>query len=63
MGWSKVTIADGSTEGFGPLCCSLWWVDMVRCGSARRVRASYGQAIVADGSTGGFGFLCCSLRE
>ena len=67
-GSGKVTVADGSTEDFGPLCCSLWRVDDASYGTAWPGRArhgttSYGEATVADGSTGTFGSLCCSLRR
>jgi hypothetical protein len=34
VGWSKVTVADGSTENLGSPCCSLRRVDAVRFGRA-----------------------------
>jgi hypothetical protein len=59
-------VADGSTEGASPLCCSLGRVVeagqcTVRLGAAWLGMARYGKVKVADGSTGGLGFLCCSL--
>jgi hypothetical protein len=64
----EATVADGSTEGFSPLCCSLLRVVGVQLGGARHDMARcgvawYGRVIVADGSTEGLGSPCCSLRR
>lgn len=69
-GWVErgvATVADSSTEVFGPLCCSLRGVDMVRLGSAVRGEAwhgaaRHGEAIVADGSKEGASLPCCSRK-
>jgi hypothetical protein len=53
--------ADGSTGGFGFLCCSLRRADAVGSGQVRLGKAALGGATVADGSTEALGLPCCSL--
>jgi hypothetical protein len=56
-------VADGSTEGLGPPCCSLWGVDEVWRGLVRRCEAGCGMVRLgkAKGASAPFLAKICSL--